>query len=107
MLVILLLSAAVQYNDPDPWLWIVIYTVGAGFTLAYLLGYTHRLALLLAGSIGLVGTIVIILPLQQVETANVISSVQMQGEGVEEVREAGGLALQSVWLLYLAWRTRL
>lgn len=106
MLFILLLSAGVQYNDPDPWLWIAVYLAGALLTAAHLFGRGIFMLNLLAAGLGILGVILIVLPLDDVATERVFASIQMQGEGVEEVREAGGLAMQSVWLLYLAWSGR-
>lgn len=39
MIGIFIVSCAVQYNDPDPWLWIGIYAAAGIVTAAVLAGY--------------------------------------------------------------------
>jgi hypothetical protein len=89
-------SLAVQYNDPDPWLWMPIYGLAAvlagmgaagrlpvranGFALVL------YLALLALWAPGLIGA-----------RAEAFEHWSMQSPGDEEAREAGGLALCALW----------
>ncbi len=91
-----LLSVAVQWNDPDPWLWMPIY----------------GLAALLAGQ-GAAGRVplapnalalALYLVLFALWTPSLVSARHeafetwhMQAPGDEEPREAGGLALCALW----------
>jgi hypothetical protein len=55
---VFLLAAAVQWNDPDPWLWMVIYGVGGAFCLTAALGRlvaTRWLALFMAALLAYAG----------------------------------------------------
>lgn len=52
---VFILFAAVQYNDPDPILWIPIYLVAAAFSLGVYLNKSPRILLLLIAIAYLVG----------------------------------------------------
>jgi len=105
------LAAMVQFNDPDPWLWIPTYLVALACTIAFergrlrfefALGVT-ALALLWATT--LVPTVVKHPP----PVADVFGDVKMYAPGVEEARELGGLVLIAGWvgtLAWLSWRKR-
>jgi len=107
-LVIYLLSAAVQYNDPDPERWILVYLSAA---LMCILQYRRRrqrllpplmfvLSLLWIGSLlpGIIG---------HATPAEVFASLTMQTRAVEEARECGGLLLVALWAGILSTRQRL
>ena len=100
------LSVLVQYNDPDPWAWIGIYSAA---TLMCLLHFLQRLpiwlpALLLAVSLG---WIALLLPaLGDTSLAEIFESVSMKTRAVEEAREIGGLALVSLWSGWLTFTLR-
>ena len=92
-----LLSALVQYNDPDSWAWIAIYLAAAGMCVAW---FRRRLprwvpTLLLVNSLLWAGTL---LPaLGNASLDQIFASVSMQTRAVEEAREIGGLALVAIW----------
>ena len=93
-----LLSAMVQYNDPDPLAWIAIYLAAAGMCIVR---FCKRLpkwlpALLTALSLVWIG---ILLPdiVGQVSLAEIAESVSMRTRAVEEGREIGGLLLVAIW----------
>lgn len=96
------LSIALQYNDPDVLVWMLIYAVGLVMTILHLSGKASPVLLLGASLPGFCGVIYLVLSIQDVELDKLFSSLNMQGRGVEEVREAGGLLIQSLWLAYLA-----
>ena len=39
--VLFILSAVLQYNDPDPWLWIFLYGIAAVFSFLFFRGVRH------------------------------------------------------------------
>jgi hypothetical protein len=106
-----ILFAVVQYNDPDPYLWIPIYGYAALMSyLAYRQKYITPA--LVIGLIGyLVGTIYYFPPsvgdwINAEETAK---SLQMKMPFVEEARESMGLAICVIAMgifLYAAYRQR-
>lgn len=106
MALVLLLCIVVQYNDPDGWLWMTIYGTGLVLTLLHLFSKSSPVVLSIASVAGFAGTLYISLSIAELEADKVLSSLNMQGRGVEEVREAIGLLIQSVWLARLAWVAR-
>jgi len=104
MLAVFLLSAAVQYNDPDPLLWIGIY---AGAALLTWLFIREQLLWMLPASACILLLVWAGFQLQEVwgivSIADLFESIQMQDETVEIAREAGGLLIIAAWMLYLGW----
>jgi hypothetical protein len=104
MLLLLLLCVAVQYNDPDGPIWMLIYGYGTAVTaMAVAKRYSVLSVLGFAGyTIGFVYWI----PGVVVENpSDLLTDLQMGHAGVEEAREAFGLFLCAVWMLALsiAW----
>lgn len=101
-----LLAVAVQYNDPDPLVWMAGYGVAAGFSLAACFGRFPVLPNALAGIgfslwfLGLAGTLAGA-PLAA------FTSFKMTAASHEEPREAIGLLLAAAWTFFLAARGRL
>ncbi len=103
MAALLFVSVALQYNDPDPIRWMVIY--GAGGIISVLLPAKKPLAALAV----LVGVIAAAWALYLVHRvwgvialSDLTSKMSEKGGAVEEGREAGGLAIEAVWLLFAA-----
>ena len=103
-LVAYLLSALVQFNDPDPWAWVAIYLAAAAMCIAW---FRRRLprwvpTVLLVVSLLWMGTL---LPaLGNASFADIFASVSMKTRAVEEAREFGGLALVAIWSAVLMHR---
>ena len=97
-LVAYLLSAAVQYNDPDTLPWIAIYLAAALMCLARFTGHQPLwlAPTLLAISLVWAG---LLLPevFGQVSPQEVVESLSMRTREVEEAREIGGLLLVASW----------
>lgn len=102
------LSAGLQYNDPDPAAWIAIYGGAAVATLAALHlrgGWVTAVAvgLVAAAWAGWLWSSVA----GQVEATDLWRKMSEKGGKVEELREAGGLTIVAVWLAVSAragWR---
>jgi hypothetical protein len=93
---VFVLSAAVQWNDPDPWLWIPLYALAA--VLAGL-GAAGRLPLL-PNALALVLFAVFLAiwaPSVAEARPDAFTHWQMRSPADEEAREAGGLALCALW----------
>ena len=103
MAALFVVCAALQYNDPDPIVWMSMYGACAVVTavlpskralvpVAYVLaiGALVWAAVLLYGVWG------------RMEVTDVVNKMSEKGGAVEEGRELGGLALSGVWLLFAA-----
>ena len=89
-----LLSAAVQYNDPDPWLWLAGYLIPAALSLVAALGRIRECFWPAAAGAVIYATL----------GALVFPGWITEWFGDEEFREAGGLWIVAGWLAVLAWR---
>ncbi|MBN7796367.1 transmembrane 220 family protein [Parahaliea mediterranea] len=93
-----LLSAGVQYNDPDGLLWGVTYLCAAAMCVSQFAG--PRLpwlpGVLLVASLAWAG---LLLPevVGQVQWRDLVSSMHMRTAAVERGRETGGLLLVAFW----------
>jgi len=100
---VFLLSAAVQWNDPDPLVWITGYLVAAGLSLAACLGRIPVLPNAVAAVgfglwfLSLAGTI-------PGAPSEAFTSLEMRAAGHEQPREAVGLLICAGWTGLLAIR---
>jgi len=104
-LIAYLASAAVQYNDPDALVWIIIYLAAAAMCMAQ---FRRRQPawlppLLLVISLVWIGNL---LPniIGQVTLQEMFDSITMKTKAVEEAREIGGLGFVAVWAAFLTLR---
>ncbi len=89
-----------QYNDPDPIRWMLIY--GAAMGLSALLPFDRRVAIagLVIGAVALAWSGLLISGIyDKVEFSDVYRKMSEKGGAVEEEREAGGLLIEGVWLV--------
>jgi hypothetical protein len=97
-LIIYVLSAAVQYNDPDALLWASMYLAAAGMCIVHIRKKPPRWLppVMLVTSLVWIGTL---LPsiVGQVSMEEVFASISMKTKAVEEAREIGGLFLIALW----------
>jgi hypothetical protein len=101
------LSAMLQYNDPDPLAWMIIYSGAACMCVAK---YLNKLPLWLPPTLLLISLFWIgaLLPgiVGQVSWAEIFESISMRTKAVEEAREIGGLAFIALWALVLTLSSR-
>lgn len=104
-LLLFMFSVVVQYNDPDLYVWMVIYGAAA---VACLLSLRNRLPRWLPMVVALVAILwaTTILPrvLGKVPFLDMFAAWEMKDTGIEESREMYGLFLVAGWMLVLAWR---
>ena len=100
-------AAVVQVNDPDPFTWILIYSLAI---IACVLAIMRRGHWLVPASIAGLAVIwaVTISPrvLGDVPFLDMFGAFEMRDVGVEESREMYGLLLVAVWLTVLAVSAR-
>lgn len=100
-----LLSAAVQANDPDPWLWIPLYALAAALAG---LAAAGRLPLLPnAAALALFAVLFALwAPSLVGARPEAFETWHMQSSADEAAREAGGLALCALWSAVQTLRAR-
>jgi hypothetical protein len=102
-----LLSAAVQYNDPDALVWAAIYLAAVAMCILQFRPHPPRW---LAPALVVISVmwILTLLPsvVGKVPLADIFASLRMQTRAVEEAREIGGLCLVGLWAAVLTVRQR-
>jgi hypothetical protein len=105
LLVLFVFSVIVQYNDPDPLVWMSIYGLAAG---ACVYAYRRPAHWLWPGGLALVSGVwaATIAPrvLGRVAFRELFEAWEMKDLRVEEAREMGGLLIVAVWMLVLFCR---
>jgi hypothetical protein len=101
MLLMFVFSVVVQYNDPDPLIWMAIYALAALACLQELLWKDNSLVVpAVLGAIALIWAISL-LPgvFGKVRIGELFAQFEMKGDLMVEVaREAGGLLIIAVWM---------
>ncbi|NBB74564.1 MAG: hypothetical protein GVY35_12910 [Bacteroidetes bacterium] len=103
MLLLFATAAVVQYDDPDPALWVGLYGVAA---LACALFMANRLPAWLAGVLTgayVLGGLYLLLPILGPEAFYDTTGQEMMGL-MEESREMMGLLIMAAWTGFLTWR---
>lgn len=95
------ISAVLQYNDPDPLVWIIIYTSAALVTLGFLFNKVSYIVPLLVGLIGFFG---FVYQFPDKFEGLVINEGDIQH--IEEGRESFGLLIMAVVMLIFSARIR-
>jgi hypothetical protein len=105
MCALFVVSAAVQLNDPDPWLWIPLYGLAAALAG---LGATGRLPFAPnAAALALFLVLFAVwMPSLFGARSEAFESWQMLAPEDEAPREAGGLALCALWSAVQSWLAR-
>lgn len=100
-------GAVVQYNDPDPLLWILVYLSAAGASLVALLGSTRWEIPALVGAGTLIwGLTIAPRVIGQVPFMSMFGAFEMANLGIEESREMYGLFMIAGWCILVASMAR-
>ena len=102
---IFILSAVVQYNDPDPLQWIVIYVLAGIACLLYKRISFDTHFSVFVGFVALIWAVFLIPYVAEVSLNDIFESVQMKTESVEVIREIGGLLIVVIWMVVLAFKS--
>ena len=102
MMVLFLLSVAVQYNDPDPVLWMLMYGLAALACLLFLLKKLQWWIPVLIGAAAMTWASLLIPAISEspdeISLAGIFGAVGMKTEGIELAREMGGLMIVVCWM---------
>lgn len=103
MLVAFVLSVVVQYNDPDPFAWMVIYGAAAVACAFFARDHLHW-GLPAATALAAFVWMATLAPqvVGKVGFSEMVESMGMKDTRVEVAREAGGLFIVGVWMTVLA-----
>lgn len=99
--ILFLSSAVLQYNDPDPLLWIAIYGIATLVTLGFLFNKVSFVVPALVGLLG-VGGFFLIFP----EKFEGFTIGNGDTKNIEEAREAFGLLIIALMMFIFAIRIR-
>lgn len=109
-MVLFFLSAALQYNDPDPVAWMLMWAAAGVVCLAYTLGRLPVAVALLVGLVALAWSLTLLPGIIQnadsIYWNEVFMQASMSNLTVEWVRELGGLLIIVLWMLVLSITNR-
>ncbi len=100
-LLIYLLSAAVQYNDPDPERWIAIYGLAALACVAVLIDRKPHYYIFWIMAVGYLMAAYFQWPPQF--EGFLFDEVKMRSLNIELARESGGLVICAVGMVLMGW----
>jgi hypothetical protein len=105
MAVLFFLSAALQYNDPDPIGWICIYSAAAIVSLWAAIRRVPLQIPAVVGAVALVWALTLLPRLvgKPIIWSQVFGAIEMANTVVEEVRETGGLLIITIWMAILSF----
>ena len=108
--ILFLLFAALQWNDPDPWLWIIIYSLSALLILADVIGKdvqkAYRVAIIIFAIYSLFYLPGVIEYLTSGAPEEIVGSMKAHKPYIEETREFGGLLIVTGVLLFLFYMNK-
>lgn len=106
MVILFLIAAALQFNDPDPIVWISVYGAASLITFLFLLQKINWYVIATASVFSLVASIFIGVDAMQ-EAGLITSSLdsfKMHNMAEEKAREAIGLIIIAIWMLIMTLR---
>ena len=103
---LLVFAAAVQYNDPDPYAWLVLYLAAAGVSFAAL-WFPDLWKIPAVVAVGaFVWAATLVPTVTQTSFPDLFQSWEMMSREMEEGREFLGLLSVASWTTYLVHRGR-
>ncbi|GAA5221537.1 transmembrane 220 family protein [Membranihabitans marinus] len=105
--IIEILAAIVQWNDPDPWLWIIIYLIPCVLTIFYLRNKLHTyipIAVLIVYLLYFSSYVPSITGWVMDGFPTITGTMKAETKYVELVREGGGLLICITHLALLLYR---
>jgi hypothetical protein len=103
MVLVFVASAAVQYNDPDPIPWMLLYMAAAALCVGWACGRVSRWWFAgMAVAAAFAALAVVNTAPAGVDVWSAVWDWQMNASGSEIIRETGGLLLVAFWMAVLA-----
>ncbi len=105
--VLFLVSAVLQWNDPDPWAWVVLYAFsGIGCLLAGRRPAAWSLPAAACGAALIWAAVLAPGALPSLELRHLAESMQAETPAIEMSRELLGLLIVALWTGIVAWTSR-
>lgn len=107
--VLFILFAAVQFDDPDPWLWVAIYGLVAGVSGFAIFQKYNKGVVYLGIAICVIGLGVLfpdLIDWIKMGTPNIAETMKTERSYIEFVREFFGLGISLVVLLFHFYQLR-
>jgi len=95
--------AIVQFNDPDPWFWVLLYGFVAAISGFAIIGKYYKIAIYIGMAICLLGVIIFFPDFKNwldMGTPNIAESMKAEKPHIEFVREFLGLVIAFSTLLF-------
>ncbi len=103
--VLLVVAAAMQYNDPDdPWPWIALYLAAAGVSFAALFSPRRPLIPAAVATVAVIWAATLAPAAARTSFPELFQSWEMMSTETEQGREMLGLLLVAAWTTFLAIR---
>ncbi len=100
-LIIFLMSAAVQYNDPDPERWMAIYGLAALACISVLIDRKPHYYIFWIMALGYLVAAYFQWPPKF--EGFLFDEIKMRSMNIEEARETGGLVICAVGMMVMGW----
>jgi hypothetical protein len=108
MCALFVVAAVVQFNDPDPLLWVAIY--GAAFLICLMVAVRGRISRALPAAVAIVAVAWSVATIAggpaAAQYTHMFDAWEMQSLPVEEAREAAGLLIVAAWMAAVTARRR-
>ena len=115
MAVLFIAWAAFQYNDPDPFLWILVYGIAALASILFLVNRLHVAFPMSFAILGIIWAMVLLSQAEYMELSAAVEQCKIEMASItaicswipqklmsEKWREMGGLLFVSSWMAILA-----
>ncbi|HLV01825.1 MAG TPA: transmembrane 220 family protein [Acidobacteriota bacterium] len=110
MILFMGLSAVIQFNDPDPIRWALLYAAATVLAIMHWRNPLHAGSTVAPIIVGLIaiGWGLLLLPnvLERPPSMRIFESMDPDFPEIEEAREFIGLLMVGVWMGVLSWRSR-
>jgi len=96
--VLFVLCAAVQFNDPDPWRWVLFYGAAATICILWDRDWVSTPVVALVGILSLVGSGWVLAGSMSQGFPSSDANQWVMTRQTEPIREGGGLLLVALWM---------
>ena len=104
MAALMAFAVVVQYNDPDPLLWIGLYAAACAICLAAAVrGVIPVSPALVVGAVALAWALAVAAGVPAAVYTHMFDAWEMQSATIEEARETSGLLIVAAWMAVLCW----